>query len=360
MNMVQGWIREHLSNPQVVSLALVLLATVLLITFFGDALAPFLAAIVLAYFLEGAVSGLERSALSRTLSTLVVWLCFSAVLLVVLFVIVPLVTRQLAAAFQDVPALMQSLQQYLYTLPERYPQLVSPAEIDQLLRELNTTLVELRNSLLARSWVVGVGLIYVAVYLVLVPLMVFFLLKDKPKIQAWGRKFLPDDMSLIHRVWADVDRQLGNYIRGKFIEIVIVGSVSWVTFTVLGLNYALLLATLVGFSVLVPYLGALAVTIPVVLVAFAQWGVGSELWWVFFCYGVIQGLDGNVLVPVLFSEAVDLHPVAIIVAVLFFGSIWGFWGVFFAIPLATVVKAVIQAWPARGPRRGDVAEARPV
>ncbi len=351
MNMVQGWIREHLSNPQVVSLGLVLLATVLLITIFGNALAPFFAAIVLAYFLEGPVSGLERSALSRTLGTLVVWLCFLAALMVVLFVIIPLVTRQLAAAFQDVPALMQSLQQYLYTLPERYPQLVSPAEIDQLLRELNTALVELRNSLLARSWVVGVGLIYVAVYLVLVPLMVFFLLKDKHKLQAWGRKFLPDDSSLIQRVWTDVDRQLGNYIRGKFVEIVIVGSVSWGVFSFLGLNYALLLATLVGFSVLVPYLGALSVTIPVVLVAFAQWGVGSELWWVFFSYGVIQGLDGNVLVPVLFSEAVDLHPVAIIVAVLFFGSIGGFWGVCFAIPLATVGKAVIQARPARDPRQ---------
>ena len=64
-------------------------------------------------------------------------------------------------------------------------------------------------------------------------------------------------------------------------------------------------------------------------------------------YIVIQMLDGNVLVPLLFSEAVNLHPVAIIVAVLFFGGIWGLWGVFFAIPLATLIKAVINAWPKR-------------
>lgn len=354
MNMVQGWIREHLSNPQVVSLALVLIASIVLVTFFGNALAPFLAAIVFAYLLEGVVSGLERSALSRTLGTIIVWLCFVAVLLVALFVIVPLVTRQLAAAFQDVPALMHNLQQYLYTLPERYPQMVTPHEVEELLREINTGLVDVRNNVLARSWVVGVGLIYFGVYLVLVPLMVFFMLKDKHKLQDWGRHFLPADISLIRQVWSDVDRQLGNYVRGKFAEIVIVGAVSWATFTFLGLNYAMLLATLVGFSVLIPYLGALSVTLPVVLVAFAQWGVGSEVWWVFFSYGVIQALDGNVLVPLLFSEAVDLHPVAIIVAVLFFGSIWGFWGVFFAIPLATVVNAVIQAWPAA---RGDSANA---
>jgi putative permease len=65
----------------------------------------------------------------------------------------------------------------------------------------------------------------------------------------------------------------------------------------------------------------------------------------FAVYVVIQGLDGNVLVPLLFSEAVNLHPVAIILAILFFGGIWGLWGVFFAIPLATLIKAIINAWP---------------
>ena len=60
---------------------------------------------------------------------------------------------------------------------------------------------------------------------------------------------------------------------------------------------------------------------------------------------MIQALDGNVLVPLLFSEAVNMHPVAIIAAVLVFGGIWGMWGVFFAIPLATLVKAILYAWP---------------
>jgi putative permease len=67
-------------------------------------------------------------------------------------------------------------------------------------------------------------------------------------------------------------------------------------------------------------------------------------------YTVIQTLDGNVLVPLLFSEAVNLHPVAIICAVLLFGGLWGFWGVFFAIPLATLFKAVLDAWPKAAPR----------
>lgn len=113
---------------------------------------------------------------------------------------------------------------------------------------------------------------------------------------------------------------------------------------ILDLRYAVLLGVLVGLSVLIPYIGAAVVTIPVCVVALFQWGLATEFWYVFIAYAIIQTLDGNVLVPLLFSEAVNLHPLMIIVAVLFFGGVWGFWGVFFAIPLATLVKALSNAW----------------
>ena len=86
-------------------------------------------------------------------------------------------------------------------------------------------------------------------------------------------------------------------------------------------------------------------TVPVFLIGVSQWGGGPELTYLMVVYFIIQALDGNVLVPLLFSEAVNLHPVAIILAVVFFGGIWGMWGVFFAIPLATLIKALIDAWP---------------
>ena len=102
---------------------------------------------------------------------------------------------------------------------------------------------------------------------------------------------------------------------------------------------------LVGVSVLIPYIGAVLVTIPVVVVAMFQWGIGADFWTLIVAYLVVQALDGNLLVPILFSEAVNLHPLVIILSVIIFGGLWGFWGVFFAIPLATLVKAVIHAWP---------------
>ncbi|WP_134616872.1 AI-2E family transporter, partial [Pseudomonas aeruginosa] len=145
--------------------------------------------------------------------------------------------------------------------------------------------------------------------------------------------------------WAEMNQQIANYIRGKVIEIVITGAVTYIAFAYLGLNYAALLALLVGLSVVVPYIGAVVVSVPVAMIAFFQWGWGDQFIYLMVAHAIIQALDGNVLVPLLFSEAVNLHPVAIICAVLLFGGLWGFWGVFFAIPLATLVKAVLDAWP---------------
>jgi putative permease len=183
------------------------------------------------------------------------------------------------------------------------------------------------------------------VLLVLIPVLVFFLLKDKDQLIDWFKGYLPTERSLVSSVWADVEAQIANYVRGKAGEIVIVGAVSYVTFVSLGLEYSALLATMVGFSVLIPYIGAAVITLPIAFVAYFQWGWGWEFGRVIIAYAIIQALDGNVLVPLLFSEALNLHPVAIIVAILVFGGLWGFWGIFFAIPLATVVAAVLKAWP---------------
>lgn len=142
-----------------------------------------------------------------------------------------------------------------------------------------------------------------------------------------------------------MNQQITNYIRGKVIEMVIVGICTYIAFIFLGLRYSLFLSVFVGISVLIPYIGAVVITIPVVLVTLFQWGIGPDFWTLLIAYLIVQGLDGNLLVPLLFSEAVNLHPLVIILSVVVFGGLWGFWGVFFAIPLATLIKAVMHVWP---------------
>ena len=133
-------------------------------------------------------------------------------------------------------------------------------------------------------------------------------------------------------------------MRGKVYEIFIVGGTAWLVFTWLGVDFAALLGVLTGLSVLIPYVGVAAVALPVTGVALFQFGLTGSFWATIGAYAVIQVIDGNLLAPLLISEVVEIHPVAVVTAILVFGGIWGFWGVFFAIPLATLAAAVLNAW----------------
>ena len=231
-------------------------------------------------------------------------------------------------------------------LPDKYPGYIESEQVRSVINSFKSEITSFAQSILSVSLASVAGFITFLVYVVLVPLLVFFFLKDKEQLIAWFAALLPkkEDRALTHTVWLEVNSGIAGYIRGKLIEIAVVWGVSWLVFELLGLNYAPLLSFLVGISVVVPYLGAAVVTIPVAMVAYAQWGLQSEFVYVIIAYIVLQFLDGNILVPLLFSEIVNLHPIAIISAVLLFGGIWGVWGVFFAIPLATLVNAVLKAW----------------
>lgn len=339
------WYTRHFSDPQVVTLLIFLISGFAIIILAGDILAPLLASIVIAYLLEGAVTLLQRSKTPRIVSLLIVFCIFMAMLLLILFVFIPVLSKQLTEFFKDLPTMVSQGQQLLMQLPEKFPSLINEQQVDEMMAFIRGELLGFGHMLISKPLASVVGLITILVYLILMPLLVFFLLKDKQQILQWIEGFLPGERDLTNEVWFEVNQKIASYVRGKFIEIFIVMSATYVTFTFFGLNYAMLLSVMVGLSVIIPYAGAAVVTLPVMFVAYAQWGISSEFAYVLIAYGVIQFLDGNILVPLLFSEVVNLHPVAIIASVLFFGGIWGIWGVFFAIPLATLVNAIINAWP---------------
>ncbi len=342
---LRSWYQRHFSDPQTVTLSLFLLGGFAIIIFAGQILAPLLASIVIAYLLDGAVTLLEKSRSPRIVALTLVFSVFLALLLLLLFVFIPVVSKQITQFFKDLPSMIGQGQQLLMQLPERFPNLINEEQVSEIISTIRSEVIAFGQDLITRPLASVVGLITILVYLILVPLLVFFLLKDKAIILRWMEGFLPEDRALTNEVWFEVNQKIASYVRGKVVEILIVMSFTYVTFSFLELQYALLLSVMVGLSVIIPYAGAAVVTIPVAFVAYAQWGLSSEFFYVLIAYTIIQFLDGNVLVPLLFSEVVNLHPVAIIAAVLFFGGLWGLWGVFFAIPLATLVNAVINAWP---------------
>jgi putative permease len=188
------------------------------------------------------------------------------------------------------------------------------------------------------------GLISIIVYLILVPILVFFFLKDKEMILGWFVNLLPDNLTMASDVWREVNSQVSNYVRGKGWEILIIWGISFTTFTLMGMEFSLLLSFFVGLSVIFPYIGVTVMFLPVALIAYFQWGWDARALWALIAYTIIQLLDGNLLAPLLLSEVINLHPIAIIIAVLVFGGMWGLWGLFFAIPLATLINAVIKSW----------------
>ncbi len=349
MQVITDWFRRYFSDPQVVFLAVALVIGFAVVLSMGYMLAPALASIVIAYLLEGLVGFLQRQGWPRLGAVMLVYIAFIAFLVTVLFGVIPVVSRQVTELVQQLPSMISDGLMSLTQLPERYPEVVTAEQVQQVIGSIRHEITNYGQRVLSWSLASVVGIITLLVYLILVPLLVFFFLKDRDLIVAWFMRYLPRHRRIAGDVWRDVDRQISNYVRGKFWEILIIWAVSYAAFQLLGLNYAMLLGLLVGLSVIVPYVGATVVTIPVLLVAWFQWGWVSEFAWLAAVYFTIQALDGNVLVPLLFSEVVNLHPVAIIISILVFGGLWGFWGVFFAIPLATLVKAILSAWPRQEP-----------
>ena len=345
MEQIANWFKQQIANPQVVYLFAILVGSFLIIMYAGAMLAPVLAGIVIAYLLEGLTRKLTRARVPRPVAVWLVFLAFMLFVVLVVFGLLPTLYNQLTEMVQQIPTMLTRGQAALLALPEKYPELFSVEQVQEIIRAMRTQLTALGQTVVATSLSSAAGIITVLIYLILLPILIFFFLRDKERILAWFIDLLPRDSQLAMRVWGDVDLQIGNYIRGKFWEILIVWLATFLCFAYFGLQFSMLLAVLVGISVLIPYVGAAVVTIPVVLIAWFQWGWSGDFVYVVAAYLIIQALDGNLLVPLLFSEVVNIHPVAIIVAVLFFGGLWGVWGVFFAIPLATLVQAVIVAWP---------------
>jgi putative permease len=342
--LVRNWINRYLSDPQLVILGILLLLGFALVFWLGEMLVPVFIAVIIAYLLDGLVGWLHRHHVPRLVAVGVVFVGFIACLILLLVWLLPLLSRQVAQFLQDLPSMIKSGQDLLLLLPERYPEAISAAQINRILDHFSTGLTSLGERAVSLSLASVRGIIMFFVYLVLVPLMVFFFLKDKTLILGWIKGFLPEHRTLAAGVWEEVNAQIINYVRGKLYEILIIWLISYVTFTLIDLPFALLVSLFTGLSVLVPYIGVTVMTFPVMLVAYFQWGIGREFFYAVGAYGVIQLFDGNLLSPLLLSEVVNLHPVAIIVAVLVFGGLWGLWGFFLAIPLATLVQAVVKAW----------------
>jgi len=352
MEIFRQWLQTVFSDTQLVILFLVLVVACAIILSVGNLLAPVLASVVISFLLEGLVRFLVTFRWPRLLAVGLVFGLFMLFLAVLILALVPLLVSQITDLIDNIPWIVSKAQNALTHLPRQYP-ILTDAQVQTVVDSLTVQFSQYGQQVLAFSLSSVRSVFSFVVYMVLMPIMVFFFLKDKDVILDWLSDFLPKDHTLASKVWMDVKTQAGNYVRGRIWEVLIVWTATYACFLFFGLDYAMLLSLLVGLSVIIPYIGAVVVTAPVVIIAYIQWGFDAQFTWAMIVYFVIQVLDANLLVPLLLSGAVNLHPIASITAILVFGGIWGFWGVFFAIPLASLMQSVLGAWKFR--RMGAVA-----
>ena len=345
LNELNKVLKKIFSNEETIVFSLGILLFFIIISYFGSILTPFLISVVVAYLLVGLQKKIQSYNVGENVSLIITFSIFIITGAALIVWLVPLLYIQLQAFVLDVPNLFNNFLDFMSDLPAKFPELVSSEQIAVFFQAVSEEISVIAQNIV-KSSISGIqSTITILLYIILFPILVFFFLFDRKNIINGALKIIPGKREMFSNVWSEMDIQLSNYVRGKTIEIFIVGIVAAIIFSSLGLKYSALLSVLVGLSVIIPYVGAFLVTIPVVIVGLLQFGLGTQFYLLVGLYLLLQALDGNLLVPLIFSETVKLHPVVIILAVFIFGSMFGFWGVFFSIPIATFIKAVWNAWP---------------
>ena len=344
INFLKNFFDRYFYDDEQYAALFILSIGIVILYFLGGIIAPVLVSILIAYILNGLMSFMEEKGNSRILSLSVTLFVFGLFYLSI-FLFLPFLSRQILLLVSDIPQIYESVNLFLSNQLSGYA--IQSNQLDEVIINAFSYIPTLFQNALLQLNSGFSAVMNALLYLIIVPFLVFFLLKDRDIFMNYAEILLPKKKNLLTKIWKDLNIQLYGYLRGKGLEMIIVALVTGFVFYIQGVNYSIILAILVGLSVLIPYVGAILVTIPVVLIGLFQWGLDSSFYIFITSYLIIQALDGNVLMPLLLGREVKLHPVVIITAVLIFGGIWGFWGLLLAIPIATFLRAIMVAWPTK-------------
>ena len=333
-----GWqILFWCSLLAVVALALWLLSSILL---------PFLAGLVIAYFLDPVADYGERFGLKRAASALIALTLFGLVLVLVFVLVVPPLQTQIAGLIAQSGTLLESLRSAVLRLLSLLDEELPPATVEQLKTAVNAKLgdvVSLAGVVITQVLSSGIALANLLSLVFITPVVAFFLLRDWDRMTRRVDSWLP----LRHRATIReqarlVDESLSGYLRGQAWVCLVLGTFYGVALSAAGLAYGFAIGAFVGLLVIVPYLGALAggvLSLGLSLTQFQDWRHALMVLGIFL---VGQAVEGNYLSPKLVGRNVHLHPVWVMFALLAFGALFGFTGLILAMPLAAITGVLAR------------------
>lgn len=309
----------------------------------GQVLAPFLVGGAIAYFLDPVADRLQRLGLSRVLATTVISL--SALLIGVLLVlaVIPSLASQLGGLIEATPQIFRKLQTFL---TERFPDLLDEnSVIRRSILSIGDNLREWGTEAAKTLFTSALGVLNALLFLVVVPVVAFYLLLDWDNMIARIDALLPRDHAPVVRdLAARIDRVLAAFVRGQLSVCIALGVFYSAALMLAGLDFGLLVGAIAGAITFIPYVGALVGgALAIGLAMFQFWGDWASIGIIAGIFALGQFLEGNVITPRLVGNSVGLHPVWLLFALSAFGSAFGFVGMLVAVPVAASL-GVLTRW----------------
>lgn len=308
----------------------------------GNVILPFLVGGAVAYFLDPTADRLERMGLSRAAATAVISIVALLIFTLLALLIIPTLIRQLGQLVNAAPTIFGELQGFLTTT---FPSLMDQ---ESVLRE---TLNSIGKTIQARGGELATGVLSSAlsvinavVFIVVVPVVAFYLLLDWDNMVARIDALLPlDHRDTIRRLARDIDRVLAGFVRGQVSVCVILGTFYSVALMLAGLDFGLIVGAIAGVITFIPYVGALIGGALAIGLAFFQfWGDWLQIGLIAGIFGVGQFLEGNIITPKLVGQSIGLHPVWLLFALSAFGTLFGFVGMLVAVPVAAAIGVLTR------------------
>ncbi|MGK7652510.1 AI-2E family transporter [Roseovarius sp. B08] len=310
--------------------------------FLGDVILPFVLGGAVAYFLDPVADRIESMGASRAVAVALITLVAICIFVIMALLVIPTLVNQTANLIDIAPQLFNDLQNFLTA---RFPDLVDQdSTLRQSLATIGTTIQE-RGGQVVETVLASLGsLVNVAVLLVIVPVVAFYLLYDWDRMIAEIDRLLPREHApIIRHLARDIDATLASFIRGMGTVCLILGTYYAVALMLVGLQFGLVVGAIAGLITFIPYVGALiGGVLAIGLALFQFWGDWLSIGLVAGIFVLGQVVEGNILTPKLVGDSVGLHPVWLLFALSVFGALFGFVGMLVAVPVAAAIGVLMR------------------
>ena len=310
--------------------------------YLGSVMLPFLVGGALAYFMDPVADKLQRAGLSRVGATSVITLVAVLAVVLIVLAIIPSLIKQLTALINAAPDIAARLQGFLV---DRFPQLAdSTSTVRQTLADLGAAVQAKGGELVQGVLTSALTLLNALVFIIVVPVVAFYMLLDWDHMVARIDHMLPRDHAPVVRGLAkEIDRALAAFVRGQLTVCLILGAYYASALMLVGLQFGLVVGAIAGAITFIPYVGAIfGGALAMGLALFQFWGDWVSIGLVAAVFGLGQFLEGNILTPRLVGKSVGLHPVWLMFALSVFGSVFGFVGMLVAVPVAAAIGVLTR------------------